>query len=138
MRSVIKIRHNRSGQNLLPAQSRTRSAEGSCWTCRDPAMLSPHCRCIILLNFRLCHLLSALLFALGLRQSPVPTATDTQKTNLSCVLLEPGNVVCQDMPFPSYGDDDVLVEVVCSGICGSDLHVFAHGGESFRLIKSAI
>lgn len=41
---------------------------------------------------------------------------------LSLVLREFGTMVVEDRPDPVPGPDDVLVEVVATGICGSDLH----------------
>lgn len=36
----------------------------------------------------------------------------------------PGNVALQDMPMPEYSADQVLLEIDCCGICGTDIHVF--------------
>jgi len=35
-----------------------------------------------------------------------------------------GNVELRDVPKPSPGPDEVLIEVKAAGICGSDLHIF--------------
>ncbi len=35
---------------------------------------------------------------------------------------EKGSVVLRDIEKPSVGEDDVLLEVACVGVCGSDLH----------------
>ena len=35
---------------------------------------------------------------------------------------EKGSVELREVPYPSLGDDDVLVEVANVGVCGSDLH----------------
>ncbi|RLI01575.1 alcohol dehydrogenase [Candidatus Bathyarchaeota archaeon] len=35
-----------------------------------------------------------------------------------------GNVELRDMPEPSPGPDEVMIEVKAAGICGSDLHIF--------------
>ena len=35
-----------------------------------------------------------------------------------------GNVALQDMPEPQPHADQVLLEVACCGICGTDLHVY--------------
>ncbi len=34
----------------------------------------------------------------------------------------------QDAPEPTYAPDEVLVRLGAGGVCGSDLHYFAHGG----------
>jgi len=39
------------------------------------------------------------------------------------------------MPIPQTGDDDVLVKVEVTGICGSDLHTYSHGGVGHNFIK---
>ena len=35
---------------------------------------------------------------------------------------EKGSVELREVPYPSYGEEDVLVEVANAGVCGSDLH----------------
>ena len=35
-----------------------------------------------------------------------------------------GNVVYQEMPEPTPGPDEVKVEVVAAGVCGTDIHIF--------------
>ena len=35
-----------------------------------------------------------------------------------------GNVELRDMPEPTPGPDEVMIEVKAAGICGSDLHIF--------------
>ena len=42
-------------------------------------------------------------------------------TNRACVLLRSLTVEIRDMPIPSVGDDDVLVEIEATGICGTDV-----------------
>ena len=77
-------------------------------------------------------------------------------TNRSCVLLRALAVEIRDMPIPPVGDDDVLVKVEATGICGSDvrasspdclyvpplltlsflqLHTYSHGGVGHNFIK---
>ena len=36
-------------------------------------------------------------------------------------------VELMDYPMPPVGDDDVLVQVECCGVCGSDLHYYEFG-----------
>lgn len=43
------------------------------------------------------------------------------KVNLSCLLVKAQVIECRDMPIPTIGDEDVLVEVVATGLCGSDV-----------------
>ena len=49
------------------------------------------------------------------------TMTISTTTNRSCVLLKPSTVEIRDMPIPHVNDDDVLVKVEVTGICGSDV-----------------
>lgn len=42
----------------------------------------------------------------------------------AAVLKEFKHIEWMDVPMPSYGDDDVLVKVSFTSICGSDQHVF--------------
>ena len=42
-------------------------------------------------------------------------------TNRACVLLRSLTIEIRDMPVPSVGDDDVLVKIEATGICGSDV-----------------
>lgn len=47
--------------------------------------------------------------------------TISTATNRSCVLLKALDVEIRDIPIPPVGDDDVLVKVEATGICGSDV-----------------
>ncbi|MCU1457398.1 MAG: Alcohol dehydrogenase GroES domain protein [Actinomycetia bacterium] len=40
------------------------------------------------------------------------------------VLTEPGHLEARDLPFPEIGEDDGLLRVEATGICGSDVHQF--------------
>lgn len=42
----------------------------------------------------------------------------------AAVLVEKGNLVVQEVPAPVPGQGQVLVKVICCGICGTDLHLF--------------
>src|SRR5258706_15979275 len=35
---------------------------------------------------------------------------------------EKGSVELREVPYPSFGEEDVLLEVANVGVCGSDLH----------------
>lgn len=76
-------------------------------------------------------------------------------TNRSCVLLKPLTVEIRDAPVPPVGNDDVLVKIEATGICGSDvsaspssrlyirlclsprrqLHTYSHGGVGHNFIS---
>ena len=43
-------------------------------------------------------------------------------------IYEAHDLRLQDVPEPSYAPDEVLIRLGAGGICGSDLHYFAHGG----------
>lgn len=43
------------------------------------------------------------------------------------VLVAPKTVEVQDIPVPVLEDDQVLVEIMAVGVCGSDTHFFLHG-----------
>ncbi|KAG8742338.1 hypothetical protein FRC10_001619 [Ceratobasidium sp. 414] len=47
--------------------------------------------------------------------------------NTSFVLNKVEDVTFEDRPVPELGDNDVLVEVKKTGICGSDVHYLTHG-----------
>jgi len=47
--------------------------------------------------------------------------------NKSFVLQEIQKVAFEERPIPELNDDDVLVEVKKTGICGSDVHYLVHG-----------
>ncbi|MEM2942691.1 MAG: alcohol dehydrogenase catalytic domain-containing protein [Candidatus Bathyarchaeia archaeon] len=49
----------------------------------------------------------------------------------AAVLSKPFRIEILDIPLPKVGDDDVLVEVVEAGVCGSDLHTY-RGVHPFR------
>ena len=38
------------------------------------------------------------------------------------VLKEYNKLVYEDVPIPSFGDNEVLIKVKACGICGSDVH----------------
>jgi len=54
------------------------------------------------------------------------------------MLLKPMLVEIQDLPIPSVTAGDVLVKVESTGICGSDLHNYNHGGVGENIIKQPI
>jgi D-xylulose reductase len=47
--------------------------------------------------------------------------------NLSFVLRGVGDVVYEQRPIPEISDNEILVEVKKTGICGSDVHYLVHG-----------
>ena len=43
------------------------------------------------------------------------------------------NIAIEERPIPQCGEKDVLVKVLRAGICGSDVGIYVHGGESYGL-----
>jgi len=58
------------------------------------------------------------------RSNSSPTMTDN---NPSFVLRAVEDVIFEERPVPEIFDDEVLVEVKKTGICGSDVHFLVHG-----------
>jgi D-xylulose reductase len=46
-------------------------------------------------------------------------------SNRSVVWAAPSLIEIQDHPIPTYGDEEVLIQVISTGICGSDAHVWS-------------
>lgn len=46
---------------------------------------------------------------------------------MQAVVLRQGKIVSEDVDVPKPGAGQVLVKSLCCGICGSDLHFYAHG-----------
>ncbi|MBG6207859.1 L-iditol 2-dehydrogenase [Labrenzia sp. EL_126] len=45
-------------------------------------------------------------------------------TMLAAYLVKPGRFELRNVPMPSVGDDQVLVKIARTGICGTDMHIF--------------
>jgi L-iditol 2-dehydrogenase len=43
--------------------------------------------------------------------------------SLALTVLEPGEVILEDRPEPSAGEDEILIRPVMTGICGTDLEI---------------
>lgn len=46
-----------------------------------------------------------------------------------------GSVDVVDLPYPECGDDDVIVRNLMTGVCGSDVSAFRHGGDANMIWK---
>ncbi|TXT12885.1 hypothetical protein VHUM_01286 [Vanrija humicola] len=64
-------------------------------------------------------------------QPPQVTALDLPD-NISTVLIKKREISVQPMPMPILQPDGVLVKVIATGICGSDLHNYIAGGVGGR------
>lgn len=51
----------------------------------------------------------------------------TITSNLSCTLVAPKQLELQQRPITSLGEDDVLVQVMSTGLCGSDAKIWGRG-----------
>jgi len=49
------------------------------------------------------------------------------KDNLTCVLYGVKDLRVEQRPIPEITDDQVLIEMDCIGICGTDIHFIEHG-----------
>ncbi|KAM6512169.1 hypothetical protein FSOLCH5_009888 [Fusarium solani] len=58
------------------------------------------------------------------------------EANTSCVLIKKQTISVEPMPMPVLKEDGVLVKVIASGICGSDMHAYLAGGVGGRPILS--
>ena len=45
---------------------------------------------------------------------------------MKAAIFRGGNIVVDTLPVPVPGQNQVLVKVLCCGICGSDLHAAKH------------
>lgn len=52
-------------------------------------------------------------------------------------VTEPLKVEIRDVPIPSVGEEDVLIQMAYAGICGSDLHLYK-GTHAFRKLPAAL
>lgn len=71
--------------------------------------------------------------------SPLESRADTPtkdgaRSNRSCVWVAAKQLEIQERPIKSVGDDEVLVQVMSTGICGSD----AHNWESDKLSRQLV
>jgi threonine dehydrogenase-like Zn-dependent dehydrogenase len=46
-----------------------------------------------------------------------------------------GSVDVVDFPYPGCGDDDVIVKNLLTGVCGSDVSAYKHGGDEHMIWK---
>ncbi|KAK1927366.1 putative xylitol dehydrogenase [Papiliotrema laurentii] len=58
--------------------------------------------------------------------------------NTSCVLLKKQTISVEPTPLPILQPDGVLVKVIATGICGSDLHNYLAGGVGGRPVTEPI
>jgi L-iditol 2-dehydrogenase len=52
----------------------------------------------------------------------------------AAVLIDPHNMVIEEVPEPVAGKDEVVLKVACCGICGTDLEMYKIGSYTPRAI----
>lgn len=57
----------------------------------------------------------------------VQMSENQDRCNLTAVLYEKNDLRMEQTPIEEPGDNEVLLEIHCVGICGSDVHYFSHG-----------
>lgn len=55
------------------------------------------------------------------------------QTYKAAIFRGPGSVDIVDLPYPVCGDDDIIVRNVLTGVCGSDLAAYVHGGDDHMI-----
>jgi threonine dehydrogenase-like Zn-dependent dehydrogenase len=58
--------------------------------------------------------------------------TDTYK---AAIFRGEGHVDIVDLPYPICGDDDIIVRNLLTGVCGSDVAAYQHGGDDHMIWK---
>lgn len=58
--------------------------------------------------------------------------------NTSCVLVKKQTIEVRPTPLPILQPDGILVKVMASGICGSDLHNYLAGGVGGRPVTEPL
>lgn len=58
-----------------------------------------------------------------------------EKMNIA-LLNEPYDIEIKEVDVPEIGPEDVLVKVMAVGVCGSDVHYYAHGSVGEFVVKA--
>lgn len=56
-------------------------------------------------------------------------------TYKAAIFRGPGNVDIVDLPYPRCGEEDVIVRNILTGVCGSDVSAYRHGGDEHMIWK---
>jgi 2-desacetyl-2-hydroxyethyl bacteriochlorophyllide A dehydrogenase len=59
----------------------------------------------------------------------------TARTYKAAIFRDAGKVDVVDLPYPICGDDDAIVRNLMTGVCGSDVAAYRHGGDSHMIWK---
>jgi L-iditol 2-dehydrogenase len=57
------------------------------------------------------------------------------QTMQAAVMHSTRQIRIETLPVPEIGPDEVLIKVIAVGICGSDLHYYAHGGIGEAIVE---
>jgi 2-desacetyl-2-hydroxyethyl bacteriochlorophyllide A dehydrogenase len=57
------------------------------------------------------------------------------RTYKAAIFRDVGKVDVVDLPYPECGDDDAIVRNLLTGVCGSDVSAFRHGGDPSMIWK---
>ena len=57
------------------------------------------------------------------------------ETYRAAIFREAGRVDVVDLPYPQCGADDVIVRNLITGVCGSDVSAYRHGGDAHMIWK---
>ncbi|MEI7027249.1 NAD(P)-dependent alcohol dehydrogenase [Paenibacillus sp. y28] len=55
------------------------------------------------------------------------TKTALPQTMKAAVMPQPGTIIIEERPVPQVRADEVLIQVMAVGVCGSDVHYYEHG-----------
>jgi L-iditol 2-dehydrogenase len=58
--------------------------------------------------------------------------------NRAAVLVPPSEIVLEERPVPEPGPREVLVEISAVGVCGSDVHYYAHGRIGSHVVRGPL
>ncbi|MBW8754042.1 MAG: SDR family NAD(P)-dependent oxidoreductase, partial [Sphingomonadales bacterium] len=56
-----------------------------------------------------------------------------KETYRGAIFRGPGSVEVVDLPYPACGDGDVIVRNLMTGVCGSDVSAYRHGGDAHMI-----
>ncbi|CAN7588835.1 alcohol dehydrogenase catalytic domain-containing protein [Phenylobacterium sp. LjRoot225] len=57
------------------------------------------------------------------------------ETYKAAIFRDTGSVDVVELPYPQCGDDDVIVRNLITGVCGSDVSAYKHGGDDHMVWK---
>lgn len=94
-----------------------------------------YCRPVLIPTVQLhhsCNTLTTMTCSLEKQVQPPQVVALNLPENSACTLLRKRTIEIRPIPIPVLAPDGVLVKVMATGICGSDLHNFTAGGVGGR------